>query len=71
MGLGNTKEKTAYSYGGFLMFLKVSKIKINICSGGFLVGYGSTTIDVTLSFVAIKNTKPSIGRMDFGWLLEA
>ena len=36
------KEKTEYSYGGFLMFLEVSKIKRDICSGGFLVTLGST-----------------------------
>ena len=53
------------------MFLEVSKIKTDTCSGGFLVGYGSTTLDVTLSFGAIENTKLSTGRAYFGWFLEA
>ena len=38
----------------------LSKRKLDICSGGFLVGFGSTTLDTTLSFAAIKNTKISI-----------
>ena len=42
MGLGSAKENSPYSYGGFLMFWEVSKIKRDICSGGFLVTLGST-----------------------------
>ena len=53
------------------MFWEVSKCNIDMCSDGFLVGLGSTTLDVTLSFGAIGNPKLSIGRVEFGWFLEA
>ena len=53
------------------MIWRVSKCKTDICSGGFLVGLGSTSLDVTLSFGVIENSKVHIGRVDFGSFLEA
>ena len=69
--LGRIKNDFTYSSGGFLTFGEVSKCKIDICSGGFLVGLGSTSLDVTLSFGVIENSKVRIGRVDFGSFLEA
>ena len=68
---GSAKENCDYRRGGFFVFWEVSKWERDICSGGFLVAFGSTILDVTLSFGVIENTKISIGRVDFGWFLEA
>ena len=65
------KTNTACSYGGFFDVLRSKQMRNRHVLRWIFVGFGSTTLEVTLSLGTNGNQKLSKGIVDFGCFLEA